>query len=73
MSIGMFPKPLQKEISELNLELITGRLSSLTLQSDLVESIKLHQGRDPFLLKAQLFGRKSKEFKTSDNGVIYFK
>ena len=73
MSIGMFPKPLQKEISEFNLELITRRLSSMTLQSDLVESIKSHQGRDSFLLKAQLFGGESKEFKTFDNCVIYFK
>ncbi|WP_163008933.1 integrase zinc binding domain-containing protein, partial [Streptomyces sp. S5] len=68
-----FPKPLQKEISEFNLEMITGKLSSLTLQSDLLESIKAHQGKDSFLLKAQLFGGKNKEFKTSADGTIYFK
>ena len=43
MSIGTFPKPLQKEIAEFDLELITGKLFSLTLQSDLVEKIKVHQ------------------------------
>ena len=73
MSIEAFPKPLQKEISEFNLEMITGKLSSLTLQSDLMESIKAHQGKDSFLLKAQLFSGKNKEFKTSADGTIYFK
>ena len=51
MSIEVFPKPLQKEIVEFNLEIITGRLSSLTLHSDLLESIKMHQGKDSFLLQ----------------------
>ena len=67
------PKPLQREIADFNMEMITGKLSVLTLQSNLLESIKLHQGKDSFLLKVQLFGGKNKEFKTSVNGVIYFK
>ena len=73
MSLGTMPKPLQKEISDFNMEMITGRLSALTLQSDLLESIKLHQEKDSFLLRAQLFGEKNGEFKTSSDGVIYFK
>ena len=52
MSIGTLPKPLQKEIYDFNIEMITGKLSILTLQSNLLESIKLHQGNNPFLLKA---------------------
>ena len=36
-------------------------------------SIKLHQGKYSFLLKAQLFGAKNKEFKTSADDVISFK
>ena len=54
MSIGMLPKPLQREISDFNKEMITRKLSVLTLQSGLLETIKLHQGKDSFLLKAQL-------------------
>ena len=73
MSIEAFPEPLQREISEFDLELLTGRLSSLTLQSNLLESIQNHQGKDPFLIKAQLFDGKNKEFKTSANGITYFK
>ena len=55
------------------MEMITGKLSVLSLQSILLESIKLHQGNDSFLLKAQFFGGKNKEFKTYTNEVIYFK
>ena len=73
MSIGMLPKPLQREISDFNMEMITEKLSVLTLQSNLLESIKLHQENESFLLKAQLFGGKNKEFKTAADGVIYFK
>ena len=73
MSLNKMPKPLLKEISDFNVEMITGKLATLTLQSNLLESIKLHQGKDSFLLKAQLFGGKNKEFKTSSSGVIYFK
>lgn len=73
MSLGAMPKPLQKEISDFEMELITGKLVVMTLQSNLLESIKLHQGKGSFLLKTQLFGGKSKEFRTSSNGLVYFK
>ena len=73
MSLVLLPKPLQKEISDFNLEMITEKLSALTLQSNLLESIKNLQGRDSLLIKAQLFGGRNKEFKTSADGVIYFK
>ena len=52
MSIETFSKALQKEISDYQLEIITGRLDSLTLQSDLLERIKAHQGDDSSLTKA---------------------
>ena len=50
------------------MEMITRKLSVLTLQSNLI-----HQGKDSFLLKAQLFDEKNKEFKTVANGMIYVK
>ena len=71
--IEAFPKSLRKEILEFNLEMVTGKLSFLALQTDLLEFIKMHQGKDSFLLKTQLFGDKNKDFKTSNNGIIYFK
>ena len=55
MSIKAVPKPQQKEISEFNLDPLTGKLFSLTLQSNPLEAIKSHQGKDSFLLKAQFF------------------
>ena len=74
MSIGMLSKSLQKEISDFGMEIIIGKLSILTLQSNLLESIKLHQGKDPCLLKVQLFLReKDKEFKVSMDRILYFK
>ena len=42
MSLGTLSKPLQKEIFDFNMEMITGKLAALTLQSNLLESIKLH-------------------------------
>ena len=49
--IEAFPKSLRKEILEFNLEMVTGKLSFLALQTDLLEFIKMHQGKDSFLLK----------------------
>ena len=43
MTLGILPKPLQKEIFDFNMEMIIGKLSVLTLQSNLLESIKLYQ------------------------------
>ena len=73
MSLKLLAKPLQKEIFDFHLEMITGKLSALTLQSNLLESIKNLQGKDSLLIKARLFGGKNQEFKTSADGVIYFK
>ena len=33
----------------------------------------MHQGKDPFLLQTQLFGDGRKEFRTSTDGIVYFK
>ena len=52
MSIETLSKTLQKEISDYQLEIITGRLDSLTLHSDLLDKIKAHQGEDSSLKKA---------------------
>ena len=73
MSIETLSKPLQKEISEFQLEMITGRLGSLVIQSDLLDMIKAHQGKDPSIAKARLFDKDNEDFSTSAEGTIYFK
>ena len=73
MSIEALPKALQKEISNYQLEIITGRLDSLTLHSDLLDRIKAHQGEDSSLRKARLADQDSKDFTTSADGIIHFK
>ena len=55
------------------LELIIGRSPAPTLQFNLLETIRLHQGKDSFLHKGVTFGGKNKEVRTSINGIIYFK
>ena len=55
------------------MEIITRKLSVLTFQSNLLESIKLYQGKYPFLLKEQLFsGERDKESKVSTDGIVYY-
>ena len=73
MSIEALPKALQKEISNYQLEIITGRLDSLTLHSDLLDKIKAHQGEDSSLRKARLADQDGKDFTTSADGIIHFK
>ena len=73
MSIETFPKPLRKEIADFHMEILMGRLVSLTLQFDLLENIKAHQGKDSSLLKVQLFNKENTEFTTSADGIVYFK
>ena len=73
MSIEVLPKPLQKEISDFSLEMVTGKLTALTLRSDLLESVKSYQGKDSFLIKTQLFDGKNREFSTSSSGLVLFK
>ncbi|KAL5558610.1 hypothetical protein UlMin_034821 [Ulmus minor] len=50
MSIRLMPEMLQKDIQELDMEIISGQLSTLTLQPTIFDGIKGTQELDPHLL-----------------------
>ena len=51
MSIHIMPKMLQRDIQKLELEIISGQLSTLTLQPTILDGIKGSQELDRILLK----------------------
>ncbi|XP_062113985.1 uncharacterized protein LOC133824996 [Humulus lupulus] len=57
------------------IEVITGRLSVMTIQSTLLERIKQGQCEDPYLVeqKGELESGKVNEFSVSCNGMLKFK
>ncbi|KAL5547918.1 hypothetical protein UlMin_003149 [Ulmus minor] len=75
MSITELPKALQEEIHKLDLELITGQVSALTLQPTIFDGIKGSQELDPILvrLKEEVREGRSKEFHVSSDGILHFK
>ncbi|KAL5557083.1 hypothetical protein UlMin_039319 [Ulmus minor] len=61
MSITELPKVLQEEIHKLDLELITGQVSTLTLQPTIFDGIKGSQELDPTLVKPKEEMREGKK------------
>ncbi|KAL5542140.1 hypothetical protein UlMin_009850 [Ulmus minor] len=66
---------LQKDILELDMEIISGQLSTLTLQPTIFDGIKGAQELDPQLLKLkeQVLEGKNVEFNVSTDGILHFK
>ena len=66
---------LQREIRNAGIELITGKLSMMSLQSDLVEEIKAKQANDPWIekYKKDISEAKNSNFSMSKDGTIWFK
>ncbi|KAL5545327.1 hypothetical protein UlMin_009111 [Ulmus minor] len=75
MSIQALPKALQEDIYKLELELITGQVSALTLQPTIFDGIKGSQDLDLTLvkLKEDVRNGKNTEFQVSSDGVLHFK
>lgn len=75
MSLQKVPKPLQREIRELELKVTVCHLSDLTLAPTILEHIRVGQEKDPFLFKikeAVSTGKRS-NFSFSDEGILIFK
>ena len=72
MSIQELPNSLQKEINSLELELIVGRVSALTLQPTIYESIQGAQELDPELYRIREEVKKgsNSEFSLTTDGVL---
>ncbi|XP_062088884.1 uncharacterized protein LOC133795448 [Humulus lupulus] len=68
-------RPLQEDMCRAEIEVITGRLSVMTIQSTLLERIKQGQCEDPYLVeqKGELESGKVNEFSVSCNGMLKFK
>ena len=71
----MMPDMLQQEIRKLELEIISGQLSTLTLQPTIFDGIKGSQELDPLLikLKENVLEGKNTEFSISPDGILHFK
>ncbi|KAL5537602.1 hypothetical protein UlMin_043527 [Ulmus minor] len=66
---------LQKDIQELDMEIISGQLSTLTLQPTIFDGIKGAQELDPQLLKLKerVLEGKEAEFSVSTDGILHYK
>ncbi|KAL5549797.1 hypothetical protein UlMin_005028 [Ulmus minor] len=75
MSIQTMPKALQWEIQKLDLEIIQGQFSALTLQPTILDGIKGSQELDPAIVKLKelVLEKKKVEFSISPNGVLHCK
>ena len=75
MSIRMMPEMLQKDIQKLDMEVVSGQLSTLTLQLTIFDGIKGAQELDPQLLKLkeQVLEGKNVEFSVSTDEILHFK
>ena len=75
MSIQALSQPLQEDILKLGMELITGKLSSLTLQPTILGEIKEAQGLDPSLvrIRKEVMEGKETNFGMLDKGILHFK
>ena len=75
MSIQALPQPLQEDIFKLGIELITGKISSLTLQPTILGEIKEAQGLDPSLvrIRKEIMEGRETNFGVSDEGILHFK
>ncbi|KAL5554707.1 hypothetical protein UlMin_042108 [Ulmus minor] len=75
MSIQTMPEALRREIQKMDLEIIQGQLSALTLQPTILDGIKGSQELDPAIVKLkELVQEKKKvEFSISPDGVLHCK
>ncbi|KAL5572587.1 hypothetical protein UlMin_022184 [Ulmus minor] len=75
MSIQTMPKALQWEIQKLDLEIIQGQFSALTLQPTILDGIKGSQELDPAIVKLKelVLEKKKVEFSISPDGVLHCK
>ncbi|XP_060973967.1 uncharacterized protein LOC133039156 [Cannabis sativa] len=71
----MISPQLASEMTMENIELVTEKLYKLTLQSDLLERIRVAQLEDPELVKIRedVLAGKAKDFSASDSGMLLFK
>ena len=75
MSTHPMPEMMQRDIQKLELEIISGQLSTLSLQPTILDRIKGSQELEPSLLKLkeQVQEGKNAEFNVSLDGVLHFK
>ncbi|KAL5570902.1 hypothetical protein UlMin_020499 [Ulmus minor] len=75
MSIQALPKALQEDVQKLELELIMGQMSTLTLQPTIFEGMKGSQELDPDLTKIRekMVRGENSEFGLSPDGILHFK
>ena len=75
MSIQTMPKMLQRDIQKMELEIISGQLSTLTLQPTILDGIKGSQELDPSIVKLKelVQEKKNVEFSMSPDGVLHCK
>ena len=75
MSIQAMPDMLQQEIRKLELEIISGQLSTLTIQPTIFDGVKGSQELDPLLIKFKkdVLEKKNAEFSLSPDGILHFR
>ncbi|KAL5564092.1 hypothetical protein UlMin_027256 [Ulmus minor] len=75
MSLQVLPKELQDEVCSLGVEILVGKLSTLTLQPTIFDGIKGGQELDPslFKIKKEVLEGKHTDFEVYADGVLGFK
>ncbi|MBN2228639.1 MAG: DDE-type integrase/transposase/recombinase, partial [Candidatus Thorarchaeota archaeon] len=75
MFLRKIPEMLQKDIQKLDVEVIVGQLSTLTLQPMVFDGIKGAQELDPQLLKwkEQVLEGKNVEFSVTTDGILHYR
>lgn len=75
MSIHVLPQPLQDDIKSIELEMIIGPMSTITLQPTIFDDIKYAQEVDSTLLKIkeEVLAGNETEFGLSEDGVLHLK
>ena len=66
---------LAEDMVRSSIEFVVGQLHNLTLQSDLLERIKVAQMTDPELVKIrdEVLAGQAKDFSVSDSGMLLYK
>ena len=74
MSIQAIPPQLQEEISKLEIELVVGQVSALTLQPTIFDGMKGAQELDPILvgIKEEVLEGRNTAFSLSQDGILNF-
>ncbi|KAL5574889.1 hypothetical protein UlMin_016588 [Ulmus minor] len=75
MAIQAMPSPLQKELRDAEIEMVTGKLSTLTLQSTMQKDILEAQDYDPACEKMRKWAQEKEDngFSTTKEGAIMYK